>query len=250
MDSDTVVAFDLDGTLTESKMELDDEMISLITQLSDLYRIAIITGGTLRQIKTQVISKLPKEIYPLIKLFPTNGSAYCKYSNGDWFVEESDRFSTKDKRRIKNALEAAIVQIKWKNPERCWGEQLEDRGTQFTFSALGQEAPLEEKLKFDPDRKKRIILVERLQELLPDLEIGFGGTTSVDINKKGIDKAYGIRKMRDVLNISENHIIFVGDGLYPGGNDSAVLKTNAQCYSVEDIEETKQFIRRLLKYEI
>ena len=45
------------------------------------------------------------------------------------------------------------------------------------------------------------------------------GATSIDVTKPGIDKAYGIGKLRDVLGISLKEMIFVGDALFPGGND-------------------------------
>jgi len=250
VDSDTVVAFDLDGTLTDSKCDLDGEMAELLTQLTSMYRVAIITGGTLEQILQQVISKLPKETYSSVKLFPTSGSVYSKFIKNSWVVEIADAFTKEDKDRIMSAIMLALVELKIKKPKVIYGAQIEDRKTQITFSALGQQAPLELKLKYDPDRKIRGNIVERLRLLLPDFEIKIGGSTSIDVNRRGIDKAYGIKKICDVLNVTEDRVVFVGDAFYPGGNDSAVLSTDAKCYEVVDINETKEFIRRLLNHEL
>lgn len=250
MDSDTVIAFDLDGTLTKSKCEIDDEMASLVTNLSKMYRLAIITGGTLEQIKTQVLHKIPKESYDSMRLFATNGSVYARFKRTRWSVDQLEKFTKEEKRKIINAFEISIKELNWEFPSCIYGELIEDRGTQITFSALGQDAPLVEKCVFDPTGKKRFELVERLRLLLPNFEIKVGGTTSVDVNKKGIDKAYGIRRIRDEMNVPEDLIVFVGDSLRPGGNDNAVLKTKAKCYEVEDVEETKQFIRRILNYDV
>lgn len=250
MDSDTVMAFNLDGTLTNSKSEIDDEMVDLIAKLSKMHRICIITGGTFDQIKTQVLNKLPKETYSSIKLFPTNGSIYATFKKTRWAVDQLEHFSKEDKKRIILAFEGAFKEINWKHPDCIYGELIEDRGTQITFSAIGQDAPLVEKCMFDPSGKKRFELAERLQEFLPDFEIKVGGTTSIDVNKKGIDRAYGIRRIRNELNVSEDLIIYVGNSLKPGEKDNIVLTTRAQCYEVEDVEETKQFIRRVINYEL
>jgi phosphomannomutase len=250
MDSDAVMVFDLNGILTESKTEIDNEMVDLITTLSRIYRIGIITGETFEQVKAQVLNKLPKETYPSIKVFPTNGSVYATFKRTRWALDQLDGFSKSDKERIIHAFEAAFKEINWQHPDCIYGELIEDRGTQMTFSALGQDAPLVEKCMFDPTGRKRFELAERLKEFLPDFEIKLGGTTSIDVNKKGIDKAYGIRRIRDELNVPEDLIVYIGRSIKPGGSNSSVLNTRALCYEVEDVPDTKQLIRRIINYEI
>ena len=90
---------------------------------------------------------------------------------------------------------------------------IEDRGSQITFSALGQEAPLEEKVKWDPDFAKRKKMKTILDGLIPEFSVRLGGSTSIDVTKPGIDKAYGIKKLGDVLAISIEAMIFVGGRL-------------------------------------
>lgn len=77
--------------------------------------------------------------------------------------------------------------------EETWGPALEDRGSQVTYSALGQAAPVDAKLAWDPDNSKKEALRAYAAERLPDLEVRSGGSTSIDITKRGIDKAYGAR---------------------------------------------------------
>lgn len=84
---------------------------------------------------------------------------------------------------------------------------------------MGQQAPLEEKLKWDPDLTKRKKIKAILDKSIPEFSVRTGGSTSIDITKPGIDKAYGIRKLRDLLGISLEEMIFIGDALYVGGND-------------------------------
>src|SRR5690606_27985880 len=107
------------------------------------------------------------------------------------------------------AIEAADLDIK-----KIWGDQIEDRGSQITFSALGQDAPFEEKKGWDDDFAKRKKIVEHLKKPLKEFSIVMGGTTSIDITKPGIDKAYGIQKLKEVLGFDILEILFIGDALF------------------------------------
>jgi hydroxymethylpyrimidine pyrophosphatase-like HAD family hydrolase len=98
---------------------------------------------------------------------------------------------------------------------QTWGEVIEDRGSQITFSALGQQAPIEEKKKWDADFAKRQRMKALLDKLIPEFSVRLGGTTSVNVTKPGIDKAYGIRKLRDTLGITIREMLFVGDPYFP-----------------------------------
>ena len=93
------------------------------------------------------------------------------------------------------------------------GTILEDRGSQITFSALGQEAPLDAKRAWDPTGEKKAALRDAVAPLLPDLEVRSGGSTSVDITLKGVDKAYGMKRLAEMTGIALEEMIFVGDRL-------------------------------------
>ena len=131
-------------------------------------------------------------------------------------------------------------------PARTWGEVVEDRGSQVTFSALGQEAPIEAKEKWDPDFSKRKQMKVLLDKLIPEFSVRLGGTTSIDITKPGIDKAYGIRKLRDTLGIAIPDMIYVGDALFPGGNDYPAKDAGVLCIQVRDPEESKRVIETIV----
>lgn len=127
-----------------------------------------------------------------------------------------------------------------------WGDVIEDRGSQITFSALGQAAPIEAKRQWDPDFARRQRMKVQLAELIPEFSVRLGGTTSIDITWPGIDKAHGISKLRDVLGVSIAEMIFVGDALFPGGNDEPARQAGVVCVQVRDIDETKRVIETLL----
>jgi len=130
--------------------------------------------------------------------------------------------------------------------EKVWGEVIEDRGSQITFSALGQQAPIGEKKKWDPDFTKRKMMKAVLDNLIPEFSVRLGGTTSVDITKPGIDKAYGIRKLRDTLGIAIQEMLFIGDALFPGGNDYPAKEAGAVSIQVRDPNESKRVIEAII----
>ncbi len=99
-----------------------------------------------------------------------------------------------EKGKIISSLKKALDESGFKI-EKVWGEEIEDRGSQITFSALGQQAPLEEKNKWDPDFTKRKKIKGILDTLIPEFSVRMGGATSIDVTKLGIDKAYGVRKL-------------------------------------------------------
>ena len=111
--------------------------------------------------------------------------------------------------------------------EARWGEPIEDRDSQITFSALGQGAPLNEKETWDPDFAKRKAIKAILAPLIPEFSIQLGGSTSIDVTRPGIDKAYGVRKLHETLGIAIADMIFVGDAIFPGGSDYPAKQAGA-----------------------
>src|SRR5580658_6343090 len=213
-----LIVFDLEGTLAESKSSLDAEMSTLLGALLDIVKVAVISGGNWPQFQQQLLSNLPHdERLTNLSLLPTCGTKFYQYKSS-WQILYSEDFTSEQKQKIIGSLEKAIELSGFK-PERVWGEMIEDRGSQITFSALGQQAPLEEKKKWDPDFAKRKKMTAVLDTLIPEFSVHMGGATSVDVTKHGIDKGYGIRKLRDVLHIPIDEMIFIGDAVFPGGND-------------------------------
>jgi phosphomannomutase len=240
-----LIVFDLDGTLAESKSSMDVEMARLLNSLLGVVRVAIISGGAWHQFERQVLAHLrDRESIQRLSLLPTCGTKFYAYESG-WKLLYSETFSDGEKARIIDALTRTTGSPEYK-AARVWGEVIEDRGSQVTFSALGQLAPLEEKKRWDPDFSKRTKIKAALDELLPEFSVRMGGATSIDVTKEGIDKAYGIRKLRDVLGIAIEKMLFVGDALFPGGNDYPAKQAGVQSIEVRDPHETKRVIETLL----
>ena len=150
-----------------------------------------------------------------------------------------------DKKEIYNAFGKAIPEsgIPVSDP---YGKVdiLEDRDGQVTFSGLGQEAPLEVKKVWDPDEVKRKKIVEILKKYIPQFEIRIGGATSIDITRTGINKAYAIKKIEEYLKVDKMDILFLGDALFPGGNDETARDAGVECIQVSGPEETREILKR------
>ncbi len=177
-------------------------------------------------------------------LLPTCGTKFFQYES-KWEQLYSEDFTAAEKKKIISSLQQAIGLLNFK-AEEIWGERIEDRGSQITFSALGQQAPIEEKKKWDPDFTKRKKLKALLDNFIPEFSVRLGGTTSVDITKPGIDKAYGIRKLRDTLGIAIHEMIFIGDALFPGGNDYPAKEAGVVSIQVRDPNESKRMIEAII----
>lgn len=241
-----LIAFDLDGTLATSKQAIDAEMGALLARLCTKAVVAVISGGDWPQYEQQLVGNLPEGIdFGAMFLLPTSGTKLYTHESGAWQQVYAQGFSDDERARILAALDTGIVAAGLTD-ERLWGERIEDRGSQITFSGLGQQAPLEAKEAWDPDFVKRKALQAALAPLLPGCAVRTGGSTSVDITREGIDKAWGMRQLAKASGIATEDMIFVGDAIYPGGNDYAVLEAGIDTIAVRDIEETKRVIETIV----
>lgn len=245
--STQLIAFDIDQTLTESKTTIDTEMAELLACLVRQKKVAIVSGAPLSQCLEQVVNKLgctPEELQSVF-IIPTNGASLYTYTDG-WHAVYEELLTEEEKKSVYDAFEEAFEVTHFKkDEEHTVGELIEDRGSQITFSALGSEGPLEFKMKWDPDFIKRKAMVAVMVPLLPNFSISMGGATSIDVTRKGITKATGLTHLAEYLRMPLPDILYVGDALFPGGNDSSVLSLGIQTASVSapGLDDTKALIR-------
>ena len=241
------MAFDLDDTLAPSKAPIDPRMAGLLTRLLGVVEVCIVSGGSFEQFRTQVLAHLPADPGALsrLHLMPTNGTRYYRFVDGGWRLQYAEDLSDEVKRRVVDVLAQGARDLGLWEPHP-WGEIVEDRGSQITFSALGQSAPIEAKRGWDPTGAKRERLRAYASARLPDLEVRSGGSTSVDVTRKGVDKAYAMRKLMDALGLVPADVLFVGDRLDPGGNDHPVTTTGIACHAVTGWPDTAEYVERFL----
>ena len=243
-----LVAFDLDDTLTPSKSPISPEMAEALTALLDVVPVCIISGGQLAQFTTQVTDRLEldDEARSRLHLMPTCGTRYYRFAD-DGALQQvyAHDLTAQERAAAQQALEQEARRLGlWE--EETWGPILEDRGSQITFSALGQRAPLEAKRAWDPTGEKKERLRAAVARRLPDLEVRSGGSTSVDITRRGVDKAYGMRRLAEHTGIDLADMLFVSDRLDEGGNDYPVKALGVPCIAVAGAEETAGVVRGII----
>lgn len=241
-----LIAFDLDGTITESKQPLSTEMAALLSRLLSVAEVAVISGGDWPQFDKQVASRLPDNAArSRLWLMPTTGTKLYRFVDDAWQAIYAELFDDIEKTKIRIAFDRALAEAKLVD-KHIWGERIEDRGSQITFSGLGQDAPLKEKERWDPDRTRRTQLQKTLRAALPGLSITLGGTTSIDVTRPGVDKGYGLKRLSAESGVPLDEMLFLGDALYPGGNDYPATEIGLDTVRVRDVAETASVIAAII----
>ncbi|MEK7618313.1 MAG: HAD-IIB family hydrolase [Patescibacteria group bacterium] len=250
-----LIVFDLDGTLAPTKAQMDSEMAGLIKRLLMRYKVAVIGGGKLQLFQHQFLSRLkvPKALLKNLSLFPVTATTYLHYHNG-WKRVYEHKLTKAQVKNILGAFHQVFKEIDYKKPKKTYGQIIENRGSQVTWSALGQDVvkvlgkkgiALKNKWR-DKNTPLKLKIAGLLKKYLPDLEVHAAGHTSIDVTKKGIDKGYGLRQMQKYLRVPIRQMLFAGDAIFKGGNDYAVVKTGVDYMKVKDPKDTKKIIRHLL----
>ncbi len=245
-----IIAFDIDGTLTASKTPITESMANLIKELIKYKQVIAIAGGSFKQMQTQFLPPFldDKSMLPFIhnfKFLPTSGTQRYDYKEDtkEWVLVDKESLDSEVKVRIINLLEHVIDSPEYGIPTNPFGPIIEDRDTQVTFTPNGQQAPVSIKLAFDPDRKKREKIRDFLEPQLPEVSILINGTSSIDILPKGFNKAVGLLRYLDKVGLQKSDVLFIGDGIFPGGNDYSVFEAGFDTIRVAGPEETEDIIR-------
>jgi phosphomannomutase len=252
LDSVRLVAFDLDDTLAPSKSPVDPRMADLLVRLLGVVEVCVISGGQFGQFETQLVENLPldnPDALARLHLMPTCGTQYYLFTDGGWRQQYAENLTSQQKDAALAAVEYEAKRLGFWEPDngtQIWGPVLEDRGSQITFSALGQAAPVDAKKAWDPTGEKKNTLRAAVQLHLDDLEVRSGGSTSIDITRRGIDKAYGMSKLAELTGIPFDQMLFVGDRLDPDGNDFPVIALGIPTRAVEGWEDTAAVVEQFL----
>lgn len=236
-----LLAFDLDDTLAVSKSPITDQMAELLGRILDNFDVCIISGGKYEQFQKQVIEQADFSPIQLrrLHLMPTCGTRYYRYNevHKDWELQYAEDLSAEQKKKIISALEESAKDLGfWE--ESPAGDIIEDRESQITYSALGQKAEPVDKYAWDPTNEKKLALRDAVAEKIPEFSVRTGGSTSIDITLPNIDKAYGMQRLIDILDIARDDILFFGDKLQEGGNDYPVKAMGIDSLEVTEWEDT------------
>lgn len=246
-----LIVFDVDDTLVKSKNPLTEETRDLLAKLLDKYQVAVISGSRYEIFQQNIIGPLSEVVdsqFSNMHLLPTCGTRYYTYdaNSHNWTLVYAEDFTEDEKAKIAEVCERIAKEFGlW--PENPYGDVIEDRLSQMAMSLLGQKAPAEAKYEwFDANKEEAYRLTEAIAEELPEFEVRYGGTTTIDVTGKGIDKAYGMEKLLSALEMTKEDALFIGDRLEEGGNDYPVLAMGVDTIDVDGWQTTPYVIRGIL----
>lgn len=239
-----IAMFDLDNTLSESRSCIDAEMAELICALLDKMSVAVISGASFSYFDKQLLSQLSCNIkFNQLFILPTSGAELWTYKENKWNTIYRDVMPDDLKRKaIDTVMHVASP------TDQDVEKHIDDRGTQITYARMGASKSMEEKKRYDPDQSKRRKLISEIKDLLPEFSLRIGGTSSIDITLKGIDKSFGIKRLFSFIGMDPHNAVFIGDALYDGGNDESVKNIEGvRIIETSGPKHTKNLIKGLIK---
>lgn len=232
-----VIAFDLDGTLTEHRTKLEIRNKEMLDKLSKKYKLLIIGAGDVNRIFQQM------DNYP-IDIIGNYGMQYSKYNIGNKNLDiVYDKKIPIDRVLIEKRIEYLRKKYGYIN---YIGDSVEyHKSGCITFPLLGTNALIKDKLVFDPDKKKRHLMYEEVKKMFFEYTTFIGGSSSFDFAPLPYNKLYALNLYTSENHIDVNEILFVGDDYTKGGNDEDVYKSE---FSFQIIENYKKITNVMSKY--
>ncbi len=237
-----VIIADVDDTICDSCQIISPEMAEqILRMINQGFEFAFISGTKVEDLQKMISSRLKERHH----LLATTGTNYTLIEKDKAEVRYNLSFSPEEKKEIFAALNKAVEHFEIKSMTTK-EDQIQDRDSQITLSAIGRNAPLEIKKKYDSSAEKRKIWVDFLKQHLDEnkYELKIGGTTSIDITRKGLDKEWGIKAFAQYHNIPFSNILFFGDKIYPEGNDFPAAKI-VDCIAVKSPKDALQHLRAI-----
>lgn len=241
------VIFDLDNTLSESFQAPKPHVASRLHKLLEIMPIGIMSGASFSRMEQHLLPSLPKDVdNGRLYLFPDTAAQCYLWKNHGWQSVYKCTFTKSEYEKIMKTFNEAIEETGVLVGAPRWGELFLARDVQVTFAGLGVDASSEDKAGWDRNRSKRQKLKDFLDKKLSGADVRISGRTAIDVTKTGVDKAYGVKWLADSLGIKASEMLFVGDALYPGGNDAVVIPTGIQTVEVTGPHETADVIDEVL----
>ena len=233
-----LIAMDLDGTLTQHKSPLPDETRDMLERLARSYRLLMVGAGSCRRIFNQM------DRFP-IDIVGNYGLQYARYD-----AAAQDLAFVRDEALPcdRSGVLARANAFRAKHDLKDFaGESVEfhDSGV-VTFAILGTKARQEDKLAYDPDRRKRRAMYDEVVALFPEYNVFVGGSSSFDMAPKPYDKAYALSRICEEEGLEKDEVLYVGDDYGPGGNDESVLLAGFPFLKIDDYRATPALLRARL----
>ena len=237
-DNIRLVAFDLDGTLTQHKTPLSDEHRAVLDKLGEKYKLLMVGAGMCRRVFEQMGR------YP-IDVLGNYGMQYAEYrpETGDIEIVENVVLPCD-----RESCEARVTMLREKyGYTEFTGNNVEYHASgAVTFPILGTKANPADKLAFDPDRKKRRAIYEDVKQVFSDYIVFVGGSSSFDMTPAPYSKAYALELYCKKNGLTKEQVCYVGDDYGLGGNDESVLLAGFPFIKVDDYHDFPKLMEQLL----
>lgn len=232
MNTKRLIAFDMDGTMTQHKTPLEAEPKATLDNLGKKYKLLMIGAGAVMRIFNQL------NHYP-IDIIGNYGMQLGLYENGNQNIIFSAKLPCN-----KESVDKRVTYLREKYGYTSFrGDNVEfhESGC-VTIPLLGTKALAEDKLAFDPDRKKRRVMLDEVKELFKEYNVFIGGSSSFDMNPRPYDKAWALSDYCKRYGFNKEEVIYVGDDYNTGGNDEPVLLAG---YDFIKIDNYKDFSKKM-----
>jgi HAD superfamily hydrolase (TIGR01484 family) len=223
--------FDMDKTIAPARQPILPDMFELLNSRSE--DIIIVSG--------QANDKIAWQSHNLRSIrLGQNGNHAEDYDGTELW---NDPLTKAERAEILDHI-AQLIDLLPEAPNPEW-DPIEDRGAQITFSPIGNTAPVDQKMSYDPDRKKRDAMMKQVPFESETLTIKIGGSTSFDYFREDRNKGTNVQRLIDLKGWENDDCIYFGDGLFPGGNDEAVIGV-IETVPVQDHLETYEMLQKRL----
>lgn len=233
-----LVAFDLDGTLTQHKTPLSEEHKQILDRLGKRYKLLMAGAGMCHRIFNQM------NRYP-IDIMGNYGLQYAEYNHQ---TKELEIKRNEELPCDRESVEKRVTYLREKYGfTEFAGENVEFHASGcVTIPLLGTKARQEDKLAFDPDRKKRRAIYEEVKELFHDFIVFVGGSSSFDMTPAPYNKAYALARYCEEHGIAHDEVVYIGDDYGPGGNDESVYLSDFNYITIDDYRDFPNVVKVLL----
>jgi len=234
--------FDLDNTLTPSRAAMAPHHAPIFQELCARHDVVVVTGGAEEQIQKQIP-------------FPSSGNFTMLSQQGNYAIAKDGMLLwyetvTPEQEAAVRAfadLLTAELALSVSDPN----DLFENRGSQLAYSTLGFHAANELKYAYDPDQSKRRALLAAHPEEIAQLRAAGveaipAGSTTIDFILKGKNKGYNIRRLIEKVNWHKDDCLYIGDALFPGGNDETVIGV-IPTKAVKNPDETFEYLSSILR---
>lgn len=234
--------FDVDGTLTPSRLKIGKDMKDVLLHLKERVYIGFVGGSDIAKQKEQV----GEDILDLFDYgFPENGVSFYK---GSKLVSQESILKFLGEENYTSFVNFTLKYLADLDIPKKRGTFLELRKSMINISPIGRNCTQEERMEFfhlDKENGYRVNMVKALEKEFANsgLQFSIGGQISIDCFPKGWDKTYCLRHVKDF-----DKIVFFGDMIEKGGNDYEIyVHVKTKGVGVKGPEDTITKIKEELR---